>query len=94
MREVGILLLCVGVVLFRVRGDSDSATMKSLLLGNLLIQFGLLGVELLAFAKGVITILSGILPNSVLHIALATGFAYYYSRCRKNQPQADSPESP
>lgn len=80
MREVGVLLLCIGVMVGLVRGHADSPTMKALMLGNLLVQLGLLATELVGYTNGVITKLSGVLPNSVLHVLLAMGFAYFWMR--------------
>ncbi|MES2948309.1 MAG: hypothetical protein V4858_07185 [Pseudomonadota bacterium] len=80
MRETGVLLVCIGVVAGLVRSHTDSPTMRALMLGNLLVQLGLLATEVLGYANGVITQLSGVMPNSVLHIALAAGFAYFW-RC-------------
>lgn len=80
MREVGVLLVCIGAVAWLVRKHADSSTLRVLMLGNLLIQLGLLTTEVLAYADGVITKLSGVAPNSVLHVLLASGFAYFWLR--------------
>ena len=80
MREVGVLLLCIGVIACMVRQHDDSPTLRVLMLGNLLVQLGLLATEVLGYAIGVITKLSGVAPNSVLHIVLAIGFAYFWLR--------------
>ncbi len=48
-----------------------------MLVGNLIVQIGLFAIEVLAFIAGTIPLLSGIIGNSVLHVLLATGFAYY-----------------
>ena len=80
MREVGVLLLCIGVVAVLVRNHADSPTLRVLMLGNLLVQLGLLVTEVLGYANGVITLLSGVLPNALLHVVLAAGFAYFWLR--------------
>ncbi len=80
MREVGVLLVCIGVVAALVRAHGDTPTMRVLMLGNLLVQLGLLVTEVLGYASGVITLLSGLVPNAVLHVVLAAGFAYYWRR--------------
>jgi hypothetical protein len=82
MREVGVLLVCIGVIASLVRSHADSPTMRVLMLGNLLAQLGLLVTEVLGYANGVITALAGLVPNAVLHLVLATGFAYYWRRTR------------
>lgn len=78
MREVGVMLLAMGVVFVRVRTHPDSPTVRALMAGNLLIQLGLLGIEVAGYANGVITLLSGILPNAVLHVVLALGFGWLW----------------
>ncbi len=78
MREVGVLLVCIGLIAGLVRRHADSPTMRALMLGNLLVQLGLLVTEVIGYANGVITQLSGVMPNAVLHIALATGFTYFW----------------
>lgn len=77
VRELGVLLIATGIVAFLVRGQADSPTLRAVLIGNLIIQTGLWPIEPLAYRRGIITKLSGIVPNSVLHVFLAGGFAYY-----------------
>jgi len=71
MSEVGILLVSAGVILFLVRKEEDSIALKAILIGNTLVQIGLLGV---------IKEVSGIIPNSILHVLLSIGFIYYLSK--------------
>jgi len=68
MSEVGILLVSAGVILFLVRKEEDSIALKAILIGNTLVQIGLLSIEILAFQNGVIKEVSGIIPNSILHV--------------------------
>ncbi len=77
MRETGLLLLALGIINFAVRKLKPSGTLKALLSGNIIIQIGLFVIELLAYSNDVITKLSGIIPNLILHILLAIGFAYF-----------------
>lgn len=77
MQETGIALISIGVAAFSLRGQLDSPALRVFLIGNTVLQVGLLWIELSAFADGVITKLSGVAPNSVLHLALAFGFAYF-----------------
>ncbi len=86
MREVGVLLVCIGVIAGLVRSHADSPTMRAFMLGNLLVQLGLLATEVHGYANGVITQLPGVLPNSVLHVLLATGFAYFWRRVDRAEP--------
>jgi hypothetical protein len=77
VREVGALLIAIGVTVFTVRNHEDSPTLRALLIGNALVQIGLFPIEVLAYYQGVIPLLSGILPNSIVHLLLAAGFVYY-----------------
>jgi hypothetical protein len=76
-QEVGVLLIAIGVIVFSVRNHADSPTLQAVLNGNAIVQLGLLPIEVLAYREGTITQLSGIVPNSVLHLCLAVGFLYY-----------------
>jgi hypothetical protein len=76
-REVGALLIAIGVIVFSVRNHADSPTLQAVLNGNAIVQLGLFPIEVLAYREGTITQLSGIVPNSVLHLCLAAGFLYY-----------------
>ncbi len=77
MREVGALLLAVGVTSWLIRHHEDSPTMRAVLWGNALLQLGLLPIELFAYVQGTIPALAGIVPNSVLHVLLAIGFVTF-----------------
>jgi len=77
MREVGVLLIAAGVVSLLVRGEPDSPALRAVLLGNGLIQIGLFPIEIAAYQAGTIIALSGIVPNSLLHLVLGAGFAYH-----------------
>lgn len=77
MQETGMALVSIGVMAFLMRGQPDSPALRAFLIGNTLLQVGLLWIELSALAYGVITKLSGIVPNSVLHVLLALGFSYF-----------------
>jgi hypothetical protein len=74
VREVGINIVGIGVTLLLVRKSKDSPELRAVFLGNAVVQLGLLPIEIDAFNDGVITRLSGIVPNSVLHVVLASGF--------------------
>lgn len=75
--EVGIILIAIGVMAFMVRGQENTSTLKAFFLGNFIIQVGLFTIELLAYFHRVITRLSGVAPNLIIHILLAFGFGYY-----------------
>lgn len=82
IRELGVALLALAVVAFLVRRLDDSPGLRAFLIGNAVLQLGLFPIELLAYRDGVITRLAGIVPNSVLHVALAAGFAYFAARIK------------
>jgi len=77
VREVGAMLLAAGVTAWLVRAHEDSPTLRALLWGNALLQIGLLPIELIAHAQGVILHTMGVVPNTVLHVVLASGFVTY-----------------
>jgi hypothetical protein len=81
-REVGVLLIAIGVCNFLVRNHEDSPTLRAFLIGNTVVQIGLFPVELLAYRDGTITLFSGIVPNSIIHILLAAGFIYYIAKMK------------
>jgi hypothetical protein len=76
--EVGILLIAISIMAFLVRKEENSKTLRVFLLGNAIIQIGLFVIELLAYINGIITKLSGILPNLIIHILLTIGFLYFF----------------
>lgn len=78
-RETGLLLLTIGIIAFSIRKHETSETLKTFLFGNIIIQIGLFVIELLAYFNGVITKLSGIIPNLTLHILLAIGFIHFWT---------------
>lgn len=82
VREVGALLVALGVTAALVRGEPDSSALRAFCVGNALVHVGLFPVEILAYAQGTITRLDGIAPNSALHVSLAGGFAYYAATMR------------
>jgi hypothetical protein len=93
VREVGVNVLAVGLVLFLVRRHADSPTLRALLIGNAALQLGLLPIEIAAFYDGVITRASGIVPNSVLHLVLATGFVVLAGGVRVPQSTVEQPQN-
>jgi hypothetical protein len=76
-RTVGILIFTFGVLAFLVRGDEDSPTLRSVLFANLILQLGILPIDPHAYATGAYQTLGSFVPNTILHVLLASGFAYY-----------------
>jgi hypothetical protein len=88
-RTVGVLLLTMGLLNFLVRRAPDSPTLRAVLWANLFLQVAILPIDPLAYVLGIYRTLDSFLPNTVLHILLITGFAYYL-----RQPKAsESPAS-
>lgn len=90
MREVGVLLTSIGVIAGLVRRHADSSALKALMLGNLLVQLGLFAIEAVGYHNGVITKLSGVMPNLILHVLLAAGFAYFWVNMGSSKGSAGS----
>jgi hypothetical protein len=82
-RTVGILLVTVGVLDFLVRNDGDSPTMRSILVANLILQLGIMPIDPSAYACGVFKTLGSFVPNTILHVFLAGGFAYYLIKMKR-----------
>lgn len=81
--EVGVLLLTQGIILFTSRHASPSTSLDGILISGLIIQGGLLSIELYAYQSNIITLRAGILPNAILHTALIVGFCYYLLKRKK-----------
>jgi hypothetical protein len=77
VREVGVAIFALGVMMFLVRTHADSPTLRAFFVGNAIVQLGLLPIELRAYHAGVITRASGVIPSSVLHVLLASGFLVF-----------------
>jgi hypothetical protein len=82
-RTVGIVLIAVGVLDFLVRDQPDSPAMRAILVANLVLQIAILPIDPIAYACGVFRTLGSFVPNTILHILLASGFAYHLARVRR-----------
>ena len=87
-REVGVMLIAIGVCALLVRNHDDSPTFRVFLIGNFVVQVGLFPIEILAYREGIIPLLSGIVPNSIIHLLLAAGFLYYILKMRTSGKQS------
>ena len=85
MREVGVLLIAMSIILFLSHNQDDSRSLRAILIGNFVVQIGLFLVELLAFQNGIIKDISGIAPNGILHIILSVGFLYFTVKMKVEQ---------
>jgi hypothetical protein len=86
VRELGVVIFALGVMMFLVRKHDASPTLRAFLFGNAIVQIGLLPLEIVAYHEQVITLVSGIVPNSVLHLVLASGFGVFASRMKQSVP--------
>lgn len=87
VREVGVNIFALGVMSFLMRTHPASPTLRAFLVGNAVVQLGLLPIELLAWRAGTLTEVSGVIPNSVLHVVLGTTFAVLALRMQVDQRQ-------
>ncbi|CAN5134348.1 hypothetical protein BH09MYX1_BH09MYX1_13630 [soil metagenome] len=87
-REVGVLLLSVGLLTFLVRSHRDSPTLKAILIANGSLQMAIFPIEIAAHVQGTFAKLSGIAPNSVFHVIAASGFIYFATRIKHAPPAA------
>lgn len=83
VREVGVLILGLSVILLLLRNQPDTPSMRAVLWGNAVVHGGLLPIEIMAWQGGVITRLAGVVPNSALHVVVATGFVFFASRTHR-----------
>ena len=81
-REVGVLIACQGVLAWLARHEPDSRSLRAILIASALTQLGLFPIELVALGAGTLTRLSGVVPNSIVHVVLALAFAAYAARVR------------
>lgn len=94
VRELGVALIAFGVMTFLMKGQKDSPGLRVLLIGNMVLQIGLLPIEIIAYCQGVITRLSGIVPNEALHLVLACAFGTYAFRVKTAEQEPDPNGSP
>lgn len=82
VREVGVTIFAVGVTLLLSRSCEDLRALRAIFAGNAVVHLGLLPIELDAYQSGAITRLSGVAPNSALHIVLGSAFLLLALRTR------------
>jgi hypothetical protein len=83
MSETGLLITSVGIIAFLIRGHNDSPMLVAFFIGFIIIQSGLFVIELAAYLNGIITKLSGVLPNLILHALLTMGSVYYMIQMKR-----------
>jgi hypothetical protein len=83
-RTVGVLLITIGILNILIRKHADSATMKSVLIANLVLQLSIMPIDPLAYINGTFHTLGSFVPNTIIHILLAAGFIYFIRRIKVN----------
>lgn len=76
-RTVGVLLLTVGALNAMVRTHRWSPTLRAVLVADLLLQVLIVPIDPLAFLSGTFQTLGSFLPNTLLHVVVASGCVYY-----------------
>lgn len=76
-RTIGVLLLSVALLNFLIRKHPDSPTLKAILISDLFLQLAILPIDPWAFHNGTYNSLASFIPNTIIHITLASGFIYY-----------------
>lgn len=77
-RDLGSTLLGVAAINWLARGVQDQAGLRAVLLGNLILQVIETIVNIADIMQGYIS--SSAWGGVILHVILAVGFAYFYSR--------------
>ncbi len=93
-RTVGVLLITIGVLAFLVRNHEDSPTLRAILIANLLLQVAILPIDPIAYTKGVYGSPGSFIPNTLIHILLAVGFAYYLIEMKSAKDPGESTIQP
>jgi hypothetical protein len=77
VREVGVLIMALSLLLVLVRSEPASPAVRAILWSNALAHVGLFPIELVAWHRGAIPRLGGIVANSVLHVGFALTFVFF-----------------
>lgn len=82
VRQGGVALIGIGVTAWRLRAFATHAVARAFFIGNAVHQVLLAPIEVVAWLEGTITKVSGIVPNTLLHVVLAAGFSWLAWRLR------------
>ena len=80
-RELGVLNLCLGVLNFLVRNDTDSKTLKAIFIFNFAYHLIMVPVNLFGISQGIFTFAQAILPL-VFHFLMGIGSFIYLSKMK------------
>jgi len=84
-RTVSVLLVGVGALNFLVRDHGETASLRAVLIAELVIQIGLVPIDPLAYLQGVFATPAAFLPNTILHLLLAAGCVHFLRGSRRGQ---------
>jgi len=82
-RTGGILLVAFGILNFLVRNDEDSPTLRSVFIANIFLQICIVPIDPIAYLNGTYKTLGSFIPNTIIHVLLVCGFAFYLSKMKK-----------
>ena len=92
LREMGAVLIATGVTAFLLRRCEGGPALRAWLVGQALLQLALLPIEPLAYIQGTVTKLSGIVPNTLLHVLLAFGFFHFAFKIKSEEAGPQLPQ--
>ncbi len=84
-RTTGVCLLSAGALLLLVRRSPPSSSLRAILLANFGLQLAIIPIDPHAYFEGTFQTLSSFVPNTVLHVALAFGFFFFWMRASSSQ---------
>lgn len=87
LQAMSVMLLSIAVMTFLARKDPGSQALRAILIGNVVMHTVALPIDWIAYAQGVFTQLSGILPGTIIHVIFALGFIYFL-KVGQNQNQS------
>lgn len=82
-RTTGVLLLFASLVAWLVRGHTDTPTLAAVLQANMVLQLMLIPIDPLAYFNGTFQTLGSFVPNTLIHLFLASGFFFYWRQILK-----------
>lgn len=89
-RTVGAVLISLGVLFFLVRNQPDSATLRSILIGGIILQIIILPIDPIAYLNGTYKSVVSFIPNTILHLVLLFGFSYFAINMRVSNGKSDT----
>ena len=81
MREMGLIILCSGVLNFLVRNDSDSVALKAILIFNIAYHITMIPIVFMGVSQGVFTIDKSI-GGLAAHLFIGIGSLFYLKKIK------------